>query len=236
MRKKFIALLTSIALVATSVPAYASAAPNLKETNPISTYATTNKSISKDEFLNSDIAKESHAKELKTLPKDAKVLKFNTWDEAAQFLLSTKKELDSKLIKNRNVSSASLTNSLVTTQSMMDYLDTDYYQVGYATAYWGTGTSRGDVNFNCPGFSGQTVYSQHYFNYYNGQVTGSSRGSYINGLGISTWSVYYSDMIHPNYSEWYSLIKGLWGYYISVGGQNIGFNYTVALLCNCKSN
>ncbi|MBN1040369.1 hypothetical protein DVW12_16940 [Clostridium botulinum] len=221
MKKKFILLLTAMTLLTVQVPAFASTNYEVKETNQITTCDET----SLDEFLATDIAKEFNTKKIDKVPDNSKVLKFDTWDEATDFLQSAKNELDSKYIKN---------NTLLRSSSpdIPDF-DTDYYCVGYASIDSGSGTASDNIDFDVPGASAQTIHSEHYFDYDNNSVTNSSRGSYISGLGIATWKQYYSGLQHPKSKQWNSVIKGHWGYFISVGGSNVGASETVGFWCLC---
>ncbi|ENK0839246.1 hypothetical protein AB2Z22_002616 [Clostridium botulinum] len=229
MNKKLITLITSLAILTASVPVFASSNSDVKtpEQKSITTSTKTTKPTTVNDFLNSDIGKDFNATIIKEIPKDAKVIKFNNYDEAYNYMKSIKKELDSTLI------SAS-SNKASTLQSRVGS-GVDYYQVGHATMpAKGTGTVSGTVKWRVPGASAQTITSGHYFNYSNRKVTGSSRGSYISGAGLANWKQYYSGMTHPSSTQWNSTIRGQCGYFVSFGGQNIGMSQRVELTCICK--
>ena len=236
MKKKFIVILTALTLLTTAVPAFASTTTDLKDNSKltISASAQSNKTAELNKFLSSDIAKDFHVVKLDKLPSDAKVLNFDNWDEASKFLDSEQNELNKKFTKNEKASTN--TSKLRSSKSPGDELNTDYYAVGYVSIDSGSDTVSKDVNWDAPGASAQTVYSEHYFDYNNNTVTNSSRGSYISGAGISTWNAYFSGLTHPKSNEWHSIIKGKWGYYISVGGQNVGASDTVGLMAICRSS
>lgn len=224
MKKNLIILITTLSLLTTSVPTFASTTQNLN--NNSTNLSTVSKSSDEESFLESDAAKALHARKLDKLPKDAKVLKFNTWDEALNFVKSTKANLDSKYTKNNSLALKS--------ESPDDELGTDYYGVGYVSFGSGSGTVPKKVNWDVPGASYQTIYSEHYFDYSDGVVTNSSRGSRISGVGLSTWTSDYSGLTHPESNEWHSIIKGTWGYYVSVSGHNVGLSATLGLMAICS--
>ncbi|MBN3421778.1 hypothetical protein [Clostridium botulinum] len=229
MNKKLITLVASLAILTVNVPVFASSNLDLKapEQKSITTDTKTTKPTTANEFLNSDIGREFHATLLDEVPKDAKVIKFNTYSEAYDFMKSIKKEYDANFTK-------AIPNELAMVQNRIGE-GVDYYQVGYATLpSSGTGTVSGTVKWNVPGLSAQTVTSGHYFNYSGHKVTGSSRGSYISGAGLATWQQYYSGMTHPSSNRWHSTIRGKCGYFISAGGQNLGMSQRVELTCVCK--
>lgn len=237
MKKKFIVLLTSLTLLTTAIPAFASTTTNSKDNNQLSISASSqaNKAAELNNFLSSDIAKDFHVVKLDKLPNDAKALKFDNWDEASKFLKSAQNELSKNFTKNQKASTNSL-STLALSKSPVDELDTDYYSVGYVSIDSGSDTVSKKVDWDVPGASYQTVYSEHYFDYDNNKVTNSSRGSYISGVGISTWNAYFTGLTHPSSDEWHSIIKGKWGYYISVGGQNVGASDTVGLMAICSAS
>ncbi|WP_409068430.1 hypothetical protein ACFLKB_13545 [Clostridium sp. FAM 1755] len=227
MNKKLITLITSLAILTASVPVFASS--NLDAKIPEQKNITTSaKPTTVNEFLNSDIGKDFKATIIKDVPKDAQVMRFNNYEDAYNYMKSIKKEFDSNFIK-----ASSNEASMLQSRKIGDGVD--YYQVGHATMpAKGTGTTSGTVKWRVPGASAQTVTSGHYFNYSNRKVTGSSRGSYISGVGLANWKPYYSGMTHPSRTQWYSTIRGQCGYFISVGGQNIGVSQRVELTCICK--
>ncbi len=229
MNKKLITLVTSLAILTANAPVFASSNADLKpsEQKSITTGTKITKPTTVNEFLNSDVGKQFHATVIKEIPENVKVMHFNTYDEAYNFMKSIGKEFDSKFIKASPNKSASVIRGIGE--------GVDYYQVAFANLpSYGVGTTSGTVKWNVPGASAQVVTSGHYFNYSNGSVTDSSRGSYISGAGIANWQEYYSGLTHPSSNAWNSTIKGRCGYFISVGGQNIGMSNRVELTCICK--
>ena len=231
MKKRLITLLTAMTVLCTSIPVFASTSNKSDDYSEltISETAKTDTEADLENFLSSDIAQDFHVKKLDKLPSNAKVLKFDNWDEASEFLKSAQAELNDTLKNTKNESINYSSNPGID-------LGTDYYAVGsFTLPSSGTGTITKEVDWDVPGASAQTVYSTHSFDYSNNKVTNSSRGSYISGLGISTWNQYYSGLTHPSTKEWNSIIKGKWGYYLSVGGQNVGASSTVGLLSICTA-
>ncbi|MDW8800709.1 hypothetical protein P8V03_06025 [Clostridium sp. A1-XYC3] len=229
MNKKLVTLVASLAILTTNVPVFASTNLGLKASEETSitngTKVTNPKTV--NEFLNSDVGKQFHATIVKEVPNNVKVMEFNNYGEAYNFMKSVKQEYDSKFIKASPNKSAMFQTAIGE--------GVDYYQVAYTNLpSSGTGTVSGTVKWNVPGASAQVVTSGHYFNYSNAQVTDSSRGSYISGVGIANWQEYYSGMTHPTSNAWNSTIRGKCGYFISVGGQTVGMSNLVELTCICK--
>ena len=88
---------------------------------------------------------------------------------------------------------------------------------------WGTITYA--LEYEVPGLSAQVVTADHYFEYENNKVVDWSVYTEISGIGLATYNQTYDHLekVDTGYSMHYvGSCVGYLGYYISVGGTNIG--------------
>ncbi len=89
-----------------------------------------------------------------------------------------------------------------------------------------SGTLRRSLSYNVPGASAQVVNASYYFEYNNKMITDSTGDAGISGIGLATFSITYNQLeqagvfFEPNF---YHVLRGNLGYFINVGGVNLGF-------------
>lgn len=223
MKKILILTLTLTLLSSVSLTAFASTKPFSKSSTE-SIEMNSDKNL--NDLLNSDLADYGKLELLdeNDIPDEATVQEFNSWDEAYAYLDN---------INNTIKNSTSISNSKYTIKIYASVPSTDYYSVKPITIPSGSGSDEYTVDFDVPGFSGQTITSSHYIEYSNNKITSSSRGSDINGVGIANWKQTYSGLQKED-GNWKSIVRGKWGYFVSVNGQTVGYSYSLELQLLCK--
>ena len=107
-------------------------------------------------------------------------------------------------------------------------MQVNYFQVGwvsYSSMPSGTGSTKKYNSYDVPGLTAQTVDATHYFEYSNKKVTKCTGSAKIGGLGLATFKTTYAELEkygNGSVYNYYSVVKGDLGYYISVGGVNVG--------------
>lgn len=145
------------------------------------------------------------------IPDDVAPLEFDTVDEAIDWVQT-------------------LDAATVTTYS--DYWDQLGYDfkgdVGYvnmAPIPSGSGSTTLTVTYDVPGLSAQVVTAEHYFEYSNHKVVDWEVYTKVTGIGLATFKPNYRKLERHDVDtadQYFGVCVGDLGYYISVGGQNIG--------------
>ena len=196
--KKVLSIILCCALLCTlSVPAFAAYSGR-------SVVKQIEAGINADRFTVKEI-------EAADVPDDVVVMEFDTAKEAVAWINSL---------------------SEVIPQTKIDSVIPGYEQkgdVGWVEASpipddgWGTITY--SMEYEVPGMSAQVVTSEHYFEYEDNKVIDWSVYTEISGIGLATYDQTYDHLekVDTGYSMHYigSCVGDL-GYYISVGGTNIG--------------
>lgn len=204
---------------------------------PLGAYAKVTSNV--DTIINeAEIKYGIDLKVVKTLPDNVTSKKFDTWDEAFAWLNQINTE-----IKNQN-SKVDSRYLMYTTSSTPGLLHDGFEIIGeigscgYAAMPTGTGSVRKYNSYSVPGASAQTVDANYYFEFRDKTVTTVTGDANISGIGLATYSVTYNELeqygpfFAPNF---YKIIRGNLGYYITVGGVNIGY-YQVLELDYCLYN
>ncbi len=196
--KKVLSIILCCALLCTlSVPAFAAYSGR-------SVVKQIEAGINADRFTVKEI-------EAADVPDDVVVMEFDTAKEAVAWINSL---------------------SEVIPQTKIDSVIPGYEQkgdVGWVEASpipddgWGTITY--SMEYEVPGMSAQVVTAEHYFEYEDNKVIDWSVYTEISGIGLATYDQTYDHLekVDTGYSMHYigSCVGDL-GYYISVGGTNIG--------------
>lgn len=220
MKKKLISTIVCAMMVCTSMPAITHASIIDTEAGQVTTVSTVN------ELLESDLASNMNIELVDEIPSDVQALEFETWEEAYNFINEKHQEVvESNATTNFKTARAfSLPNWTAPTT------DKATCRLFYIS---GTGSKEVTVEFAIPGFSAQTVTTNHYVEYTNQKINNHSRGSYISGIGLCNWAQTYSGLQREN--KWAkSIVRGKIGYFISVNGQSIGITETLELQAVCE--
>lgn len=173
-----------------------------------------------DDFMNTELAKEFNAEKLDKTPKNVEVANFDTWTEAYEYLENI--EVESEKIEKESKEYLERTGKAVPT-------GVDRFVVKPVSRPTGSTTKTYTVSLDVPGLSAQDVVSEHTISFRDKKIVSSNRGSYITGLGLANWSPYYSGLENYNTTE-DSVVKGKCGYFISVGGVQVGVSKKWALV------
>lgn len=166
-----------------------------------------------------------------SVPENVVPKEFDTWEEALAWIGQVEAEIDANNSK---------VNALMSTSSSFTNILNDGFEftgdvgsVKYSSMPTNaSGTLQKSNTYSVPGTSAQTVKATYYFEYSKLAVTSSSASASISGVGISTYSTTYSQLQKVGSSpiyNYYHVLKGNVGYFISVAGQVIGFSDVLEL-------
>lgn len=158
-----------------------------------------------------------------TLPENVIPKEFDTWEEAKIWINNLRAASDSRQIMTL-ASPGALDDGFLLTGDLGGAM--------YERIPSGTGTCKRFYDYEVGGLSAQTIESSHYFEYSNKKVTKCTSSANISGFGLCTWRTTYSELEkYGNGStyNYYSVLKGDLGYFITVGGVNVGLYEEIEL-------
>lgn len=97
--------------------------------------------------------------------------------------------------------------------------------LGMAPIPSGSGSKTYTLEYEVPGLSAQVVTAEHYFEYANNRVVDWAVYTETNGIGLITFKETYTHLERHDVDyarQYFGVCVGDLGYYISVGGANIG--------------
>lgn len=151
-----------------------------------------------------------------SIPENVIPKSFNTWEEATDWVNALGNEFESR--------QRSMYRGAGELNDGFEYTG-DVGWVSYSSMPSGTGSTKKYNSYDVPGLTAQTVDATHYFEYSNKKVTKCTGSAKIGGLGLATFKTTYAELEkygNGSVYNYYSVVKGDLGYYISVGGVNVG--------------
>lgn len=197
---------------------------------PITASAKGNEPVKNvDTFINETQKNGMDTKIVESVPNNVIPKEFETWEEALVWI----KQLDVE-IENENQNNKATFSTNSTPGLLHDGFEMigQYGSCGYTSMPSYSGSTSKYNSYNIPGASAQTVNAAYYFLFSNSVITSSSASASISGVGLATYDVTYNalEQYGPFYApNFYRIIRGTMGYYLNIGGVNIGYYKSLEL-------